>query len=82
MRRLHALILDFSSPAEQLGALSRNPNSGAALGRAKRSFTDEQAREIRAEFIGERGQITALAERHGLSRYAVATILKGNRDER
>lgn len=47
----------------------------AALGRSKRSFTDDMAAEIKSLFRGKRGEKTRLAEKFGISRYAVATIL-------
>jgi hypothetical protein len=47
----------------------------ADMGRARRSFSDEQASAIRSAYTGARGEITRLAKQHGLSRYAVSTIL-------
>lgn len=49
----------------------------AKMGRAKRSFSDDQAACIRSAYSGQRGQITALAAQHGLSRHAISTILGG-----
>ena len=54
---------------------SAHKERAAALGRKRRSFTDAQAKSIRAEFSNMRGQIIALANKYGLSRYAVANIV-------
>lgn len=54
---------------------SAHKERAAALGRKRRSFTDAQAKSIRAEFSNIRGQIIALANKYGLSRYAVANIV-------
>jgi len=47
----------------------------AALGRSKRSFTEEMASEIRSLFTGKRGEKTKLAAQFGISRFAVSGIL-------
>ena len=49
----------------------------AALGRSKRSYSDQDAQDIRALFSGARGEKIGLAKMFGLSRYAVASILGG-----
>lgn len=49
----------------------------AELGKAKRSFSDIEARMVRSQYTGSRGEITLLAKRYGLSRYAISNILKG-----
>jgi hypothetical protein len=47
----------------------------AALGRARRSFTEDQAATVLMTYSGARGQITALAKQHNLSRHAIASIV-------
>lgn len=48
----------------------------AELGRAKRSFTAEDVDVVRASYTGKRGEMTSIAKKLGLSRYAIASILK------
>lgn len=49
----------------------------AAMGAARKSYTDEQARSIVQAYCHKRGQITSLAKQFGLSRDTVANIISG-----
>ena len=82
----HASNLEWVTQSENVrhayanGARTINKahrDRASLLGLAKRSFTEKQAIEIRSEFSGRRGQITMLARKHGLSRYAVSSIVRG-----
>jgi hypothetical protein len=48
----------------------------AENGRNRRSYTDEQANHIRSSFSGARGDITRISKLTGISRYAVADIIR------
>lgn len=48
---------------------------GSAIAVSK--LTEDQVRAIRAEYTGERGQLTRLGECYGVSRVNIANIVKG-----
>lgn len=78
--------LEWVTPSENVshayasGLRTINPEHRlrcAALGKARRSYTDDQAARVRIDYTGKRGEITRLAAQYGLSRHAIANILGG-----
>jgi len=49
----------------------------AALGRARRSYSEETAHDVQDLYSGKRGEKIGLARMFGLSRYAISSILGG-----
>lgn len=49
----------------------------AELGRAKRSYSQNHVQEIKDNYTGKRGEITALSKKLGISRHAISGIIRG-----